>query len=118
MMTERCRICFVIPSLERGGTERQLVYLLRGLAEDHDLCVICTREGGALAREAARYADVQALGLSSAWDPRLRHRLQQAFHARPPDVVDSFLFGFVSQVNVPCMTWGVPVVLARGPCRV
>lgn len=111
-MTERCRICFVIPSLERGGTERQLVYLLRGLSEEHDLCVICTREDGALAREEARYADVQTLGLSSAWDPRLRRRLQHVFEDWRPDIVHSFMFGFDHQVNVAARNAGVPVVLS------
>ncbi len=111
-MSERCRICFVIPSLERGGTERQLVYLLRGLAEEHGLCVICTREVGALAREAAGYAEVQTLGLSNGWNPRLRHRVQQAFDAWRPDVVHSFMFGFDYQVNVAARKVGVPVVIS------
>ena len=112
MTTERCRICFVIPSLERGGTERQLVYLLRGLAEAHDLCVICTREDGALAREAAEFAEIRTLGLSGGWDPRLRHRVQQAFDAWRPDIVHSFMFGFDHPVNVAARKAGVPVVLS------
>ncbi len=111
-MGEKCRICFVIPSLERGGTERQLVHLLRGLAEAHDLCVICTREDGALAREAADFAEIRRLGLSGGWDPRLRHRVQQAFDAWRPDIVHSFMFGFDYQVNVAARKTGVPVVLS------
>ncbi len=111
-MTERCRICFVIPSLERGGTERQLVYLLGGLTEDHDLCVICTRGAGALAGEAAGFANLQSLGLSSGWDPRLRHRLQHVFEDWRPDIVHSFMFGFDYQVNVAARKAAVPVVLS------
>ena len=111
-MRERSRICFVIPSLERGGTERQLLYLLRGLAEAKDLCVICTREKGALWQEAAKFAEVRALGLSSAWDPRLRHRMQQAFVVWRPDIVHSFMFGFDYQVNVAARKADVPVVLS------
>ena len=102
----------MIPSLERGGTERQLVYLLRGLAEAHDLCVICTREDGALAREAAEFAEIRTLGLSGGWDPRLRHRLQQAFDAWRPDIVHSFMFGFDYQVNVAARKAGLPVILS------
>ena len=107
------RVCFVIPSLGAGGTERQLTYLIRGLVPDHEVTVICTREPGALAGEVRRLgAYVRVLESWGGWDFRLRWRIQKVFRAHRPDIVHSFMFGFDYPVNRAARETGVPVVLS------
>lgn len=112
MSDAKRRICYVIPSLDRGGTERQLVNLVAGLSEMYDLRVLCAREAGALASEVGRFCDVQPLRLSSGWDPRAPYRMQEAFEAWGPDLVHSFMFGFDYSVNIAARKVGVSVVVS------
>lgn len=107
------RVCFVIPSLEPGGTERQLLYLLGGLARDHELTVICTRTPGAFAGEARRLgAYVYALEGRGGWDISQGWKLRRIFRAHRPDVIHTFLFGFELSANRAARETGVPVVVS------
>jgi glycosyltransferase involved in cell wall biosynthesis len=107
------RVCFVIPSLGAGGTERQLTYLIRGLVSDHEVTVICTREPGALAGDVRRMgAFVRVLDGWGGWDIRLRGRVRKVFRAHRPDIVHTFMFGFDYAVNRAARQTGVPVVLS------
>ena len=69
MSADPLRICFVVPTLGAGGTERQLLYLLKGLSEGHDLITVCTRSGGQLIGDAPENssAAIVAGALFSAW---------------------------------------------------
>ena len=42
------RICYVIPTLGVGGTERQLLTLASRLKDDYEVTVICTQHAGVL----------------------------------------------------------------------
>ncbi|MBX7255833.1 MAG: glycosyltransferase [Candidatus Hydrogenedentes bacterium] len=107
------RVCYVIPSLEPGGTERQLIYLLRGLARDHELTVICTRGPGAFIGEARRLgAYVYSLEGWGGWDFSLGRRLRHIFRAHRPDIVHTFLFGFELAANRAARETGVPVIVS------
>lgn len=107
------RICYVIPSLDIGGTERQLLYLLQGLARDCELTVVCTNHAGTLAGEARREgARVLDLGVRGGWDPSAWWKLRRVFEAHRPDIVHSFLFGFDLYANLAARQTGVPVVIS------
>lgn len=106
------RICYVIPSLGGGGTERQLLQLMKGLAHDHDLVVVCTRNAGVLAGEAHRLGVLRVLNTRGGWDFRIGRRVAKAFREYRPDVVHSFMFGFDKAVNVAARNNGVPVVIS------
>lgn len=106
------RICFVIPSLGVGGTERQLVYLMKGLLERFEVMVICTVTDGAWAGDARRLGHVKVLGLRGGWDPRMQTRLRRMFKTYQPTVVHSFMFGFDYAVNRAARAAGVPVVVS------
>ena len=81
------RVCFVIPSLGAGGTERQLTYLIRGLVPDHEVTVICTRQAGALAGEVRRLgAYVRVLAGWGGWDFRLHKRVMIPLLESNPEV--------------------------------
>ena len=110
------RICFLIPSLEVGGTERQLTYLAGGLTADHEVTIVCTRRGGPLADEMRR-AGVFVRVLDTwnglgGWDPRLRGKLRRTFRGHRPDVLHTFLFGFDLAANRAARETGVPVVIS------
>ena len=106
------RVCFVIPSLDVGGTERQLLYLIKGIAEHFEVLVICTRAEGAWAGDVRRIGRVKVLGLRSGWDPRLKSRLRKLFQRYKPDIVHSYMFGFDYPVNVAARAENVPVVIS------
>lgn len=106
------RICYFIPSLGMGGTEGQLIHLMRDLARDHDLMVACTRTDGTLAGDARRLGAVHVLDLRGGWDPRLRRRAAKFIRSYRPDVVHTFLFGFDYAVNAAAREAGVPVVIS------
>jgi len=107
------RVCFVIPSLQIGGSERQLIALARGLAKDHEVTIVCTRHEGAFGEEARSFgARVESLGLGSPWSPRLYWRLARKFRYHRPDIVHSVMFGFDYWVNRAARAVGVPVVVS------
>lgn len=106
------RICFVIPSLGVGGTERQLLYLIEGLTDSFEILVICTREAGAWVDDLGDDVEMKVLGLGSAWDPRLKGRLRSAFADFQPNVAHSFMFGFDYAVNIAARSEHVPVVIS------
>jgi len=108
------RIAYVIPSLSVGGTEWQLVHLLRGLARDHQLSVICTRHDGALGGDARRLgASVRVLGLrGGGWSLRARREIRHVLAGFRPDILHTFMFGFDYSVNRATRDIGVPVVIS------
>jgi len=111
-MIDRPRVCFVLPSLDVGGTERQVLYLIGGLREPFDLSVVCTRRPGVWSEGLPGDVSLTALDTSSGWDPRLRGRLRKVFAAIRPDIVHSFMFGFDYPVNRAAREAGVPVVVS------
>jgi glycosyltransferase involved in cell wall biosynthesis len=110
-MTSR-RICYVVPSLAAGGTERQLLYLAEGLAENWDQTILCTGAPGVWASAAAKFARVETLGCRGGWDFRAYPRALATFRAVRPDVVQTFLSGFDLWINKAARRAGVPVVVS------
>jgi glycosyltransferase involved in cell wall biosynthesis len=107
------RVCYVIPSLQTGGTERQLLALMKGLISDHELTVVCTRAAGALVGDARRLGVyVHELNGGGGWDFTMRRRVRRVFRSHRPDVVHSFMFGFDLAANRAARETGVPVVIS------
>lgn len=110
---EKTRVCFVLPSLAPGGTERQLLYLLRGLQDTHDCAVVCTRTGGAwLERARACGAQVHELNSWGGWDFRIGPRVRAIFQSIRPQVVHTFLFGFDRPAIRAAQAAGVRAVIS------
>jgi glycosyltransferase involved in cell wall biosynthesis len=110
-MNRRPRITFVIPTMKAGGTERQLLYLMRGLAEEFDVSLVCTRGEGGFIGAARRLAShVRILDFNSGWDFRVANALRKFILVQRPQVVQTYLFGFdywavraARQAGVPCV---------------
>ncbi len=111
-MSGRPRLCIVIPSLARGGTERQVLHLVEGLAKDFETAVLCTREPGVWAERARAHAEVLAPGISSGWDPRLKRRLLKWFRSWKPEIVQTYLSGFDYAANVAARCAGVKAIVS------
>ncbi|MDZ4857765.1 MAG: glycosyltransferase [Candidatus Hydrogenedentes bacterium] len=106
-------ICFVIPSLNPGGTERQLLYLIEGLRTTHDCTVVCTREAGAwadIARQSG--ATIYELKTWGGWDPRIGMRIRKVLRECKPDIVHTFMFGFDLPINRVARAEDVPVIVS------
>lgn len=112
MIQNTRRICFVVPSLEIGGTERQVLRMMKGLSDEYELMVICTRREGTMAGDARRLGVVRVLNVRGGWDPRMRRRVEKELRRYKPEIVHSFMFGFDYQVNVAARNAGTPVVLS------
>ena len=86
----------VLPSLETGGTERQLVLLAHGLVKLdptwlHRMQIVVMRGGGSLEAELPAGTNVVSLAVSNFYDPRALPRLRRAIRSWKPDVVYSLL---------------------------
>jgi len=109
----RMRITYIIPSMRVGGTERQLLYLMEGLAAENEVNLVCTSAGGAWIGEARRIAArVQVLKARSGWDFTQQWAIADALRAHPPHVMHTFLFGFDLYANKAAQRAGVPVIVS------
>jgi glycosyltransferase involved in cell wall biosynthesis len=104
------RILFAINTLARGGAERQLVELAKGLDPTRFAAsVACVIEGGPLARElGARQIPVtifDARGLGGLVT------FVQHIRRLAPDIVHSFLFGSNVIASIGATIAGVPIVI-------
>lgn len=107
------RVCYVLPSLAVGGTERQLVNLVEGIVRELEVTIVCTQREGALAGDARRLgAYVRCLGCRGGWDPRIKSRLRGVFRKHRPDVVHTFLSGFDYAANAAAADMGIPVIVS------
>ena len=106
------RILFAIPSLEPGGTERQLLYLVRALHGEHQLSILCTRTDGAWTQDALAFTEVHVLDARSGWDFRQQGQALRILRQFRPDVVHSFLFGFDYWINRAARAAEVPVIVS------
>jgi glycosyltransferase involved in cell wall biosynthesis/O-antigen/teichoic acid export membrane protein len=114
------RVALVIGSLNRGGTERQVLMLGSALvARGHAVTVICMNSTGdqaAAARDAGiRVVEAGFPGLKPSVllnpFPEIR-RLRAVFRAAAPDVVHCFLYwGYLIGVPI-ARSVGVPVVVS------
>ena len=107
------RICYVIPSLSVGGTERQLVRLVCGLVPNCEVSVICTHHDGAMAGDVRRSgAELRVLDSRGGWDFTLGRRLFEYFRSHPTDILHTFLFGFDWFANRAARKAGVPIIVS------
>ena len=114
------RVALVVGTLNRGGTERQVLMLGSALAErGHAVTVICINSAGdqgAAARDAGiRVVEVGFPGLQRSVllnpFPEIR-RFRAVFRAAAPDVVHCFLYwGYLIGVPI-ARSVGVPIVIS------
>lgn len=109
----RPRIAWVIPTMRVGGSEIQLLHLMKGLINEFEMTLICTRSEGALIGDARRAgAYVRVLDAPSGWDFRVQGRLQHIFQSHTPHILHTYLSGFDLFANRAARKVGVPVIIS------
>lgn len=109
----RPRIAWVIPTMRVGGSEIQLLHLMKGLIGEFEMTLVCTRSEGALIGDARRAgAYVRVLDARSGWDFRMQKRLQHIFQSHTPHLMHSYLSGFDLFANRAARKAGIPIILS------
>lgn len=112
------KIALVIPTMDRGGAEKQIVLLAIGLARaGHDVrVVLLTRDGPR--SESLREAGIEVvlIGKKFKLDPTALVRLTKWLGSWQPDVVHTWLFAANSFGRVAAHRAGVPVIIASERC--
>jgi glycosyltransferase involved in cell wall biosynthesis len=107
------RVLFVIDELDVGGTEQQIVELVRNLPRTRWTPVVCCFRPGAKAAEIERLGvRVVHLRKRGRIDLRLVRDLAALMRAERFDVVQTFLIGANLWGRLAALVAGVPVVIA------
>lgn len=112
------RILQVIPTLVRGGAEKQLTLLATGLkAKGWDVHVCVLTHTGPL-EEQLRKADVPLSFINKRWklDPFAYRRLKQEIERLQPDLVHTWLFAANAYGRQAALAAGVKHVVAGERC--
>lgn len=112
------RILFIIPTLVRGGAEKQLVLLASGLPRDQfDVHVtVLTHTGPLEARLRAAGIPVTVIGKRWKIDPLCFWRLQRHIRALRPDIVHTWLFAANAYGRQAAALAKVPHIIAGERC--
>lgn len=112
------RILFVIPTLVRGGAEKQLCLLAAGLPRDQfDLHVAVLTHTGPL-EDTLRAANIPVTIIGKRWkfDPFCYRRLRGHIRQLQPDVVHTWLFAANAYGRHAAATAGVKHLVAGERC--
>ncbi len=112
------RLSLVIPTMDRGGAEKQLVLLAEHLPRpEFDVSVILlTRDGPRGDRLRQLGVPVIPIGKRFKLDPTALLRLREGFRETRPDVVHTWLFAANSFGRVAARWAGVPHIVASERC--
>tara|TARA_R110001592_G_scaffold259451_1_gene523422 strand:- start:121 stop:1245 length:1125 start_codon:yes stop_codon:yes gene_type:complete len=112
------KIALVIPTMDRGGAEKQVVMLAKGLHElGHDVRVfLLTRDGHRSEELRAAGVPVVVIGKRFKVDPTALFRLKKQLVDFAPDVVHTWLFAANSFGRVAAKWAGVPIIIASERC--
>ena len=118
MLGSMKRILQVIPTLDRGGAEKQLTLLATGLPRDHVDVHVCllTRAGPLQPILAAHEIPVHEIHKSWKIDPGAYWRLRRYIRELRPDLVHTWLFAANSYGRQAAIAAGVPHLVAGERC--
>jgi len=117
-MIKPLRVALVIPTLERGGAEKQLCLLAMGLRE-HGIephVVLLTREGPLRSVLDAAGVPVTLIGKRFKADPTAYFRLRRWLKEWRGDLVHSWLFAANAYARKAALAAGIPVILGSERC--
>jgi glycosyltransferase involved in cell wall biosynthesis len=116
--TSDLRVALVIPSLDRGGAEKQLCLLATGLKQQgiDPVVIVLTRDGPMRSILDSAGVCVRVIGKRFRADPTAYYRLRRAIRQAAPDVVHTWLFAANAYGRWAARAAKVPVVLASERC--
>lgn len=115
---QKRRVCFLVRRLGLGGAERQLLELVRGLAERYEISVLTFYAGGEIWEELreCKAVELVALNKRGRWESiGFVRRLIRVLNERSPDIVHGYLpvaniLALVSRrfvSSAPAIVWGI-----------
>lgn len=114
----RMKIALIIPTMVRGGAEKQVVLLASGLHDaGHDVRVMLLTHDGPRSEDLHRAGvPVELIGKRFKADPTALWRLKTAIQRFQPDVVHTWLFAANSFGRVAAKMAGVRTIIASERC--
>ncbi|MEM6363387.1 MAG: glycosyltransferase [Planctomycetota bacterium] len=112
------KIALIIPTMDRGGAEKQVVLLACGLHQrGHDVRVLLLTRDGPRSETLRRHGViVEVIGKRFKGDVTALWRLRRSLQGFQPDVVHTFLFAANSFGRLAAVMAKVPVVMASERC--
>ncbi|HTM53083.1 MAG TPA: glycosyltransferase [Pirellulales bacterium] len=112
------RIVHVVPTLGRGGAEKQLVLLAQHLPRDEfDVHVCAISQSGELAGELERSGiPVTVIGKHFKFDPLSWMRLRRYLRELKPDLAQTWMFTANAYGRAAAISAGVPKIVASERC--
>ena len=109
----KLKVSLVIPTLDRGGAEKQLVTLATGLDRDRfDARVVTlTRDGPMRSILDDAGIPVDSIGKAAKFDPSAYVRLRRLFRRDRPEIVHTWIFAANAYGRSAALAAGVPVVI-------
>lgn len=110
----RKKICWIIPTLDRGGAEKQMVLLANRLdpSEFDATLIVLTRSGPLESELDTQRTRLVIIGKKNKIDPWVLGRLTKELRALRPDLVHTWIFAANAYGRVAA-TWArVPCILA------
>lgn len=114
----RCKILFVIPTLDHCGAEKQLTLLAKNLpTERFEVRVVLLTRGGAYLQDLINAGiPVEIIGKKGKLSPSAYFRLKKSISRFRPDVVHTWLFAANSYGRKAAFACNVPVVVCGERC--
>lgn len=117
-MTNRIRILQIIPTLVRGGAEKQLTLLACGLPPDQFEVQVCVLSRLGPYEQVLRSAGIPVDCIGKRWkvDPAAYFRLKRRIRRWQPDIVQTWLFAANSYGRQAARSAGVRHLIAGERC--
>lgn len=114
----KIRVCWIIPTLEEGGAEKQLCLLAKGIDRSRfePLIIALTRGGPRLVDLTNHGISVVEINKRGKLDPWAFVRLVQAIRVFAPQIVHTWLFAANSYGRLAAIRAKVPVIFAGERC--
>ena len=112
------RVALIIPTLDRGGAEKQLCLLAAGL-KDHGIephVVLLTRDGPLRTQLESAGVPITLIGKRYRTDPTAYFRLRRWLKEWRGDVIHSWLFAANAYARHAALGVGIPVILGSERC--
>jgi len=112
------RVLQIIPTLDRGGAEKQLTLLAAGLPRDEFESHVCVLTRSGPLAEKLNAADIPIAEVNKSWkiDPGAYFRLKKLIGKLKPDIVHTWLFAANSYGRAAAKAKGVKRIVAGERC--
>ncbi len=109
----KLRVCFIIPTLDQGGAEKQLSLLSRGLDRDafEAIVIVLTHTGPREQELVDSGIEIHHINKRAKLDPFAWLRLRRLLRKLKPDIVHTWLFAANAYGRIAALFANVPVIL-------